>query len=74
MTKDSVQKDVTLMDRPIKFRYDECSNVLQLLLTANAVPSSLILFALQMGGDTFLRNISSYKNRKASNPRRRHSS
>jgi hypothetical protein len=35
--------------------------MLQLLVTANTVPSSPILVTLMKGGDTLLRNIGSYK-------------
>jgi hypothetical protein len=47
-------------------------NLLQLLFTANVVPGSLISY--HDVGDTFLRNVGSYKSNAASHPRRRHSS
>jgi hypothetical protein len=46
----------------------------QMLVTANGFPSSLILFILDDGDDTFLQNTGSYKSHTASHPTRRHSS
>jgi hypothetical protein len=42
--------------------------VLKLLVTANVVPSMLILFTHEDGGGTFLRNVGSYKSNRASHP------
>jgi hypothetical protein len=43
----------------------ELHSLLLLLVTANVVPSSLIFFQSDDGGDTFLINIPSYKNHTA---------
>jgi hypothetical protein len=51
---------------------EECS-VLQLLVTANVVPRSLIFYP-DDGGGTFLLKVGSYKSHTASHSRRRHSS
>jgi hypothetical protein len=48
-------------------------SLLQLLVTATVVPSTLI-FSTDDRGDILLRNIGSYKNRTASHPRIRNSS
>jgi hypothetical protein len=44
------------------------------LKSSNVVPSSPILVTLIDGGDTFLRNVGSYKSYTTSHPIRRHSS
>jgi hypothetical protein len=58
-------------------RFDETIasiiRVLQFLVPANIVPTSLILFALMMEA-TFIRNIGSYKSHAASHHRRHNSS
>jgi hypothetical protein len=43
-------------------------SVLQLIVTANVVPSSPILVHSDDGGDNFLRNVFSYKSHTASLP------
>jgi hypothetical protein len=49
-------------------------NMLQLLLTANTFPSSLILFTLMMEAISSSENFCSYKSHTALRPRRGHSS
>jgi hypothetical protein len=48
-------------------------SMFRLLVTANAVPSFADSCHSDDGGDTFLRNVDSYKSHTESHPRRRHS-